>query len=116
MNGMLEIDPDPMDEECECIGWFALTYQQGDKGKISWVDWHSYVDTDVKLQTGSIRRWGSAHIHEGACGGEGSYVACIVKYIVLTMTAMTLCMLETTSVKGWGKEVMELALGSHLWQ
>ena len=51
---------------------------------------------------------------------EGSYVACIVKcctdgYIVSTITATMLCMLET-SVKGWGKGVMELALGSHLWQ
>ena len=46
-NGMLEIDPDPMDEECECVGCFAFMYRQGDEGEIAWVDWHSYGDTDV---------------------------------------------------------------------
>lgn len=45
-NGTLEIDPDPMDEECECLGCFAFMYRQGDKGEIAWVDWHSYGDTD----------------------------------------------------------------------
>ncbi len=51
-NGTLEIDPDPMDEECECIGCFAFIYRQGNEGEIAWVDWQSEGGADV---SGTLR-------------------------------------------------------------
>jgi len=45
-SGTLEIDPDPLDEECECIGCFAFIYRQGNEGEIAWVDWHGESGAD----------------------------------------------------------------------